>query len=459
MNLTNNTTSRSKSSGIDAVANFEPREYQKAALHQLESEGKKRAVWVWHRRAGKDKTALFHLISEMQVRPGCYYHWFPTATLGRKSIWDGVDKDGFKVIDHFPKELIAKKNDQEMKITYKNGSIYQILGTDKNDTVGPNPVGNIFSEYALQHPKAWEYTRPILAENDGWAIFCYTPRGNNHGKSLYEMALKNPEWDCSLLTVEDTKAITPKAIQAERDSGMPEDMVQQEFYCSFSLGVEGSYYAKLIAAAHNTGRVGFFPYDKDAKVYTFWDLGIDDDTAIWFVQFIGAEIRLIDYYYHHGEGLNHYAKVVQDKGFVYGGHYFPFDVRQRQQGAMITTREQILCQLLGADFVNVVESHLVADGITAAKGIIDKCRFNEETTESGVLSLENYRQKYDERTKKYSDTPLHDWSSHAADAFRYLAVTYRAGLIDGETLGYSGARKEERKYEKYDYEPLSLRSL
>lgn len=439
---------------IDAVVNFEPREYQRRALHELQTCKKKRAVWVWHRRAGKDKTALAgHLIPEMSKRAGCYYHWFPTAALGRKVIWDGVDKDGFKTLDHFPPELIAKKNDQEMKITYKNGSIYQVVGTDKQDTVGPNPVGNIFSEYALQHPKAWEYTRPILAENDGWAIFAFTPRGNNHGKEIFDMAGKNPLWDCQLLTVEDTRAITPAAIQDDRDSGMPEDMVQQEYYCSFTLGVEGAYYAKLIAAAYNAGRIGFFPAETQSKVYTFWDLGVDDDTAIWFAQFLGTEIRLIDYYYNHNEGLNHYAKILQDKPYIYGGHYFPHDVRQRMQGAVVETRYNIVSNLLGADKVYVVDIHSVADGIAAVKGILDKCRFHEAKTESGVKSLENYRQKYDERIRKYSDIPLHDWASHSADAFRELAIAYRNMYIDGSILGYTGSKPEweyDNETEKVD---------
>lgn len=419
-----------------AVVNFTPRDYQKQALHELHTVGKNRAVWVWHRRAGKDKTALCgQLIPSMLQRSGCYYHWFPTAALGRKVIWDGVDKDGFKVLDHFPKELIAKQNDQEMKITYKNGSIYQVVGTDKNDTVGPNPVGNIFSEYALQHSRAWEYTRPILAENGGWAIFAYTPRGNNHGKELFDMSVNNKDWDSRLLTVDDTHAITQAAIQAERDAGMPEDMIQQEFYCSFTLGVEGAYYAKLIVAAYNEGRVGFFPAENNVKVYTFWDLGIDDDTAIWFVQFIGSEIRVIDYYYNRNEGLNHYAKVIQDKPYVYGGHYFPPDVRQRMQGAAIQSRYDILCDMYSERLVNVIESHRVADGITSVKGILSKCRFNEATTKSGIKSLENYRQKYDEQIRKYSDQPLHDWSSHAADAFRYLAVAYRYSSFEGKRMG------------------------
>jgi len=440
-----------------AVVNFVPRPYQRRALHELQTEGKKRAVWVWHRRAGKDKTALCgHTIPQMLVRKGCYYHWFPTATLGRKTIWDGVDKDGFKILDHFPPELIAKRNDQEMKITYKNGSIYQVVGTDKQDTVGPNPVGNIFSEYALQRPHAWDYTRPILAENDGWAIFCYTPRGNNHGKDLYDMAGGNDDWDCQLLTVDDTKAISLEAIQAERDAGMPEDMIQQEFYCSFTLGVEGAYYAKQIAAAYNDGRIGFLPQELHSKVYTFWDLGIDDDTAIWFAQFIGTEIRLIDYYANHNEGLNHYVKLLQDLPYVYGGHYLPPDVKQRMQGATIQSRYDILANLLGANLLNIVESHAVIDGITEVKGLLPKCRFDIDKCESGLKSLENYRQKYDERIRKYSDKPLHDWASHSADAFRYLAVAYRYAAFRNEEFGAQGIKQVPMASNRSSYDNKTL---
>ena len=148
--------------------------------------GYKRAVCVWHRRAGKDKTLINLVVKKAHERVGCYYYYFPTGTKGRQTIWDGIDKDSFPFLEHIPKEIIRKKNDQEMKIVFKNGSIFQIIGTDRTEVVGPNPVGCVFSEYALQDPRAWNYVRPILSENEGWAVFNSTPRGMNHLYQLFE---------------------------------------------------------------------------------------------------------------------------------------------------------------------------------------------------------------------------------------------------------------------------------
>ena len=174
-------------SAIDIPFNFKPRAYQLPLLRAMDS-GCKRACCVWHRRAGKDKTLINIAVKKMFERVGVYYYYFPTMTQGRKILWDGMDKAGFKFIDHFPREVVAKKNDQEMKIQLANGSLFQIIGTDKLENVGTNPVGCVFSEYSLQNPRGWDYVRPILAENGGWAIFNFTPRGKNHAHELYKMA-------------------------------------------------------------------------------------------------------------------------------------------------------------------------------------------------------------------------------------------------------------------------------
>jgi hypothetical protein len=202
--------------------------------------GVKRAVCVWHRRSGKDKTFINIMMTKMAQRKGTYYYFLPTYNQGKKIIWDGMDKGGFKFLDHIPESLIVRKNETDMKIELVTGSIFQVVGTDNIDSImGTNPVGCVFSEYSLQDPKAWEFIRPILLENDGWAIFNFTPRGLNHAKELYEMARVNPDWFCELLTVNDTKEengnryITDEMIESERRTGMSETLIQQEYYCDF----------------------------------------------------------------------------------------------------------------------------------------------------------------------------------------------------------------------------------
>jgi hypothetical protein len=216
--------------------NFIPRPYQLPFLQVMEKGDIKRAALVWHRRCGKGKTLINFTAARMCERVGAYYHVFPEYSQGKKIMWDGRDKDGFKFTDHFPKEIVTKRNETELKITLRNGSIWQIIGADNYDSlVGPNPVGIVFDEWAVsdKYPHAWDYFRPILAENGGWAVFIYTPRGRNHGFDLYQNALNNPDWFCQMLTVRDTGAVNTEAIEAERRAGMSDDMIQQEFYCSF----------------------------------------------------------------------------------------------------------------------------------------------------------------------------------------------------------------------------------
>jgi hypothetical protein len=215
--------------------NYVPRSYQIPFLRAMDG-GKKRACLVWHRRSGKSKTLLNFAVKKAMQRVGVYYHAFPEYGQGRKIVWDGIDKEGFRILDHIPSEIRKSENKSEMKIELVNGSIYQIIGADNyNSLVGPNPVGIILDEWAVsdRYPIAWEYFRPILAENGGWAVFPYTPRGRNHGFTLYQMAQRSPDWFCQLLGAGDTRAIPLVEIQKERDQGMSEDMIQQEFYCSF----------------------------------------------------------------------------------------------------------------------------------------------------------------------------------------------------------------------------------
>ncbi len=195
--------------------------------------GIKRAVLVWHRRAGKEKTCWNYMITQACRKIGIYYYFFPHFSQGRKIIWDGIDKSGFRFLNHIPKDLVlGVPNSSEMKIRLHNGSLIQIIGSNNIDSiVGTNPCGCVFTEYSLQDPTAWQLMRPILRENEGWSVFNFTPRGANHAKELFDMANGNREWFTQLLTVDDTAVLTSDDIQKERDEGMSEDFIQQEFYC------------------------------------------------------------------------------------------------------------------------------------------------------------------------------------------------------------------------------------
>lgn len=228
---------------IQVPHNFIPRWYQIPSYNAL-SMGYKRIVKPWHRRAGKDKTDLAIVAKEAFKLPGSYYYFYPEAAQGRKAIWEGMDKAGFKFMDYFPKQLIRRKNEQEMLLELTNGSVFRIIGTDNFDSkMGTNPLGCVFSEYSLQKPEVWDYIRPILLENGGWALFNFTFRGHNHAFDLYKMAMANPDWFCERLVACEhpvfnpkgeckvTNVLTPEQIDAELAAGMSEAKVRQEFFC------------------------------------------------------------------------------------------------------------------------------------------------------------------------------------------------------------------------------------
>lgn len=390
-------------------------------LWQYLEEGGKRGVAVWHRRAGKDSTAMNWTAVAAHQRRGAYWHMLPEQAQGRKAVWDGIDRQGRRMIDQaFPSPLRNSVNKQEMKIELKCGSIWQVVGSDNyNSLIGSNPVGIVFSEYSVADPAAWDYLRPILVENGGWALFIYTARGRNHGAILYEMAKKNKSWFSQILTVDDTGIIPPEAIEEERQAGMSEDMVAQEYYCSFAAAVVGAYYGKQMQAAEEQGRVTKVAYDPSIPVETWWDLGINDAMSIWFVQRAGVEIHLIEYYEMTGEGLPHYAKELQNRPYVYSQHCAPHDIEVRELGTGKSRKET--AESLGIVFVT---SPLlpIMDGIDTVRSMLSRCWFDAEKCARGIEAMKQYRKDWDDKLKIFRDRPLHDWSSHGADAFRTGAV-------------------------------------
>jgi hypothetical protein len=213
---------------------FIPRDYQLPLFEALDR-GVKRAILVWHRRAGKDKACWNYMIKRAFERVGTYFYFLPEYSQAKKVIWDNIDNDGFRMLDHIPQELIAGMNATELKITLKNGSIIQLIGADNfsKSGVGTNPIGVVLSEYSINDPKVWNFIRPILAVNKGWAIFNFTPRGQNHAYEMLEMAKSNPEWFVQVLTVRDTGILSDDDIARERNEGMSQAMIDQEFYCKF----------------------------------------------------------------------------------------------------------------------------------------------------------------------------------------------------------------------------------
>ena len=393
---------------------------------------KKRAIYVWHRRAGKDLLALNRILySAMFEAVGTYWHIFPSYAQGAKSVWQETNSEGRKYIDYIPQELIAKKNEKELKITLKNGSIYQIVGSDNPDSLrGAGIKGAVFSEYAEQDPRAWGTIQPMLLENNGWAMFNFTPKGQNHAYELYKMAQKMPEvWHSEIKTAEETGVFTQQQLEQVKveilSEGKTLDFFNQEFLCSFNNPIEGAYYSKIIDDIDKQGRIGNYPYNPALPVYTFWDLGVGDATTIWFAQFIGNEIRIIDYIEDNNRGMNTYIKEVKDKPYIYEQHYAPHDIQIREFTNGKSRLETAL--ELGLRFM-IAPKLSIEDGIDAVRAILPKCFFNEATTRRGLLTIKNYKKEFDNKNNTFKLQPKHDWASHGADAFRYLAVSYRENI-------------------------------
>lgn len=401
---------------------FKPRPYQLPMLDALVNKGYKRVLAILPRRAGKDIAAWNFCIRECLKRTQSIYYIFPTYAQAKKVIWLGITNSGMHFLDFIPPEVVESQNSQEMIIRFKNGSILSLVGSDNyNNLMGTNPSGIVFSEYALQDPRAYQFLRPILTANDGWALFISTPRGKNHLYTLYEIARNSDDWFCYRMTVEETGHIPLREIERERAEGlMSEDLIQQEYYCSFDMGIEGAFYSKYLDSMRLKGQIGQVPWESAFKVNTAWDLGVRDSTSIIFFQTIGQTLRIIDYYEKNKEGLEHYVKVLESKPYSYNKHIAPHDIKVREFGSGITRIEK--ARQLGIKFT-IAEDISIFDGIEAVRSTFSKMWIDAENCQQLIKALENYRQEYDAKKQVYKTQPLHNYASHAADAMRYLCIS------------------------------------
>lgn len=367
-------------------------------------------------------------------RVGLYLYLLPQTNQARKVIWNGMDGTGRRFLDYLPKQLIRRVNNMDMSLTLINGSIIQLTGSNNyNSLMGSNPVGIVFSEYALQDPRARQYLSPILAENGGWEIINTTPRGKNHAYDVYQQAMASPhDWFTQRLSVDDTRrsdgspVITLADIERERKGGMADELIKQEFYCDFSVGLVGAYYTKEIDAAEKEGRITHFDVDPRLPVYTFWDIGVHDATAIWWMQPKDGMLNMIYYYEACDQGIEHFIEKIEEVraqfGFKYHTHYGPHDIANREWGGNARSRLNIAIQK-GLTF-NIVQATKIEDGIQSVRSLFSRCRFHVKHTAHGLECLREYRRKYDEVNKVFMTAPLHNWASNGADAFRYMAVKW-----------------------------------
>jgi phage terminase large subunit len=446
--------------------NFEPRPYQQAAMRYFDNGGR-RAITVWHRRAGKDLGAIHQTCKAAHQEKGLYWHIFPTSEQARKAIWTGFTRDGQRILEGCFPSAIRKSPKTwspqgEMVVELKCGSVWRLMGSDKMEIVGAGPKGVVFSEYALAKPTTWDLVRPMLRESGGWAWFITTPRGNNHAKKLYDQALPEAGWFRDLKTVLDTNLtyasnrrpdaqISPEEMMAEElAEGMPQELIDQEYKCSWSAANVGSFYGVLLALLEARGGIGRDFESSGDEVFTSWDLGRADDTDIWWWRLRDGStedaprVDVLDHYASHGEDVEHYFAVLEERasrhGWKYRKHWLPHDARAKTLATRLSVLEQFLSRF-GAGAVAITPELALKDGLAAVRWLLQKdTRFHPRCSEvagpkdcDGVEALRSYHRTWDADRKCFSESPVHDWSSHTADAFRYLALVVKAA--EGLTRG------------------------
>jgi hypothetical protein len=415
---------------------FTPRPYQLASNRAYFIDKKLFSIEVLHRRAGKSKNALNFILGAAMQRVGNYYHTFPELTQARRAIWNGIDKEGKRYLDHIPKQLIkGNVNNTDMRINLINGSSIQLAGADRYDALmGGNPAGIVFDEYSLQNPFAWHYLSPIITENGGWAKFIYTPRGANWGYELYNRNLDNPNWFVQKLDITQTKnwdgtpIITEHQIEERRKEGMPEELIQQEFYVSFDSALAGSYFSKEISQAYVDNRIRNFDIDHTLPVYTAWDLGRRDPTSIWLFQIVKKEILMIGYYENVAQSMEHYIYWLGEFGrknkIKFNMHFGPHDIKVTEYS---TGKARIDTAASMGFYFTVVKKLPIMDGIDAVRRLFPRITFHKDNCSLGLDSLKQYH-------RNDKGEPVHDFASHPADALRTLAVGWYDSYGDEEKL-------------------------
>lgn len=381
--------------------------------------GKRYSLTVAHRRAGKTVARINRLIRDAVTcsKESPRFGYLAPFYVQAKDI-------AWAYLKHYAGPIPSKVNESELSIVFAhNGAQVRLYGAENADRLRGLYFDGIAVDEAQDiNPRALtQVILPALADREGWLDLSGTPKGwGNMLGETYKRAQSDPEWFVQVLRASETGLIAEAELERLRKA-MPENEYLQEFECSFDAAITGAYYAKELQKAEAEGRITRVPYDPMLQVNTAWDLGVSDSTVVWFWQQVGREIRVIDYLEAAGYGLDYYAKELKAKPYVYGKHWAPHDIRVRELGSGKSRYE--VAKTLGISF-DVVPDIPVKDGIDAARLTIPRCYFDAQKCSTGLDALRQYREKMDEK-RQVALGPLHDWSSHAADGFRYLSVALK----------------------------------
>lgn len=415
------------------ASGWRPRPYQDALWKYLRAGGRE-AVAVWHRRAGKDEIGLHRACIAAHQRPANYWHMLPEAAQARKAIWDAVNpRTGRRRIDEaFPLELRETTREHEMLIKFKCQATWQVVGSDNFDSlVGASPAGIVYSEWSLAKPTARAMLRPIIAENQGWELFIYTPRGRNHGLKTLQAAQSTPGSFAEVLTVAETKAISAEVLERERTAYIKEygeeegdAFFRQEYHCDFSAAVLGAILAKYVERAEREGRINngveFDP--KGSPIEISSDIGRRDTATWWFWQPKLGGFALVDYLEGSGLDAEEWIKKLDDrlKRYKLEKIWLPHDAKAKSFAAKHSAIEQFV-DYFGAARCGIVPQSTKSDRINAARTVIPRCEFHETRCSEGLDGLRAWVYEWNEERREFSQEPRHDWASHPGDGFSYGA--------------------------------------
>lgn len=393
------------------------------------------ALIVAHRRFGKTVMLINDLVRDALlcplVRPRVAYI-APQYKQAKAVAWDYVQ--------HYTRPIPGiEYNQAELRADFPNGARFSLYGADNPDSLrGMYFDAVAIDEYAQISDRLWdEIIRPALSDRKGRASFIGTPMGHDHFYELHERHKNDPDWYVRRHKLSDTGYLDAEEIANVRRT-MSAEKFAQEYELSWTAATLGSYYGKLIEEAESQGRIRpALNHDKAYRIEAWWDLGIGDSTAIWFAQRIGPEVRILDYYEASGEGLAHYAEVLEEKakarGWLYGDHVVPHDAKQRSLDTGRTRLETMANLGIKA---TVLSAQRVEDGIEAVRRLLPSCWFDEMRCVRGLDALRQYRAEYDDVRRTFRKQPVHDWASHAADAFRYGALHKPSSARKWEPLKY-----------------------
>jgi len=394
---------------------YTPRKHQ-SYLHQQINKHRW-SVLVCHRRFGKTVCMINHLIKSALMckhKNPRFAYIAPTFKQAKSIAWDYMKQFTAKI-------PATKFNETELRVDLPNGARITLLGAENSDGLrGIYLDGCVIDEYANIEGKLFaEIIRPALSDRKGYCVFIGTPAGmNNNFYDLYQHANGAEDWFNYKAKASDTKIVDPEELEKAKEV-MGEKKYLQEFECDWIANIEGAIYGDEIAKLDDKKQLARVPYDPTLPVSTAWDLGVADHSSIIFFQQKGTAIQVIDYHEERGHGLPHYIQLLNEKPYVYKEHYAPHDIEVQEFGNGKTRRE--IAYQLGIRF-KVVPKLPVEEGIHAVTMLLNRCWIDTDHCKSLIDALRHYHRKYIDKNRMFRSKPVHDWSSHACDAMRYLAV-------------------------------------